>query len=120
MKRITTQQKILNQTIHSMDNFFDAYELLSKTKKKGIGIATVYRYLKSLELKGNIHSYICNNKKIYSINEKNHAHFTCEICKDKKHIKIHKVDFLQEATEEDVCHFQIDITGICKKCKKLK
>ena len=84
---------------------------------KKIGLATVYRFLGQLEKTGGVHSFICGSQKIYSQSTKNHAHFNCERCGTTQHITITKAPFLAEVTGE-VCHFQIDLTGICKKCKE--
>ena len=88
----------------------------SKTDKK-IGIATVYRFLKK-EVKNNrLHSYICNRKKIYSTNEQGHSHFVCEKCGKVEHIKMDSLEFLKNKIKGEICHIQMDITGICEKCK---
>ena len=118
--RITKQKRLLQETVSRLTSFFDAYNLHGKVfqSDKRIGIATVYRFLKDLESKGEIHSYLCNNHKIYSSTKDNHIHFTCEKCGTVKHITTKKVDFLQEVINDQICHFQIDVTGICKNCSK--
>ena len=116
MARITKQKKILLQATAKMNNFFDAYELHEKVKEK-IGIATIYRFLNTLEKEGQIHSFMCESKKIYSLDQRNHAHFICEKCKTKKHLSIKDISFLRNIKEGKSCHFQLDITGICNKCK---
>lgn len=118
MLRKTSQKKIIEKEIKNLHSFFNAerlYEKISKTNKK-MGIATIYRFLKKLTEEGKIHSYSCNRKTIYSSNIKNHCHFTCENCGDIKHINLKKLDFMQKEIKGDICHFQIDITGICEKC----
>lgn len=116
MQRMTKQKRVLHEAIQQMDGFFNAQELHSNVKTKRIGLATVYRFLADLDAKSQIHAFICENKKIYSVSKKSHAHFTCERCGDVKHIKIQNVDFLQEA-KDDVCHFQLELSGVCSECK---
>ena len=119
--RNTKQKNIINEEINSCSTFFNAEELHNKITRKNsnIGLATVYRSLKTLEEQGVIHSYLSDNRKIYSREGKKHVHFSCEVCGLKKHITLKKMDFLKEIQEE-VCHLQIDIVGICKECSRRK
>ncbi|HLC52103.1 MAG TPA: transcriptional repressor [Candidatus Nanoarchaeia archaeon] len=118
MKRMTKQKRLLYEEIKRLSSFFDAYDFynqISKTYPK-VGIATIYRFLNNLENDGEIHAFFCNNKKIYSSNKTSHAHFKCEKCEKLEHINIKKVDFLKETYNGEVCHFQIELTGICSEC----
>lgn len=116
--RQTKQKEMIKQEINSFSSFFNAEELYNKVMKmnKSAGIATVYRFLNSLVKNGEIHSYTCDRKTIYSNSKKNHCHFTCEKCGEIEHIDIKKLDFLKKQIKGEVCHFQIDVTGICEKC----
>ena len=118
--RTTIQKRLLNEEVKKQNTFFNTEDFYNKIliKHPTIGIATIYRFLKQLEEKGEIHSFLCENRKIYSLGKKNHAHFTCEKCNEIKHITVRKVDFLKESIEGEVCHLQIDVAGICKKCLK--
>ncbi len=115
--RTTNQKKILAEELQKLKQFFDAADFHSKANKRDhkIGIATVYRFLKDLEKKGELHSYICGKRKIYSLDQKSHTHFVCEQCGKKKHLNIKKIDFLEKISGK-VCHFQLDITGLCEEC----
>ncbi|MBS3167636.1 transcriptional repressor [Candidatus Woesearchaeota archaeon] len=120
MRRMTAQKKFLYEQVKNFKSFFDAYEFhleVNKTNKK-IGLATIYRFLNTLEKDMKIHSFLCNNKKIYSNHTKNHVHFTCESCNKLKHIKIKNADFLSELVDDEVCHFQIELIGVCSSCKQ--
>ncbi|PIN87964.1 hypothetical protein COV12_01055 [Candidatus Woesearchaeota archaeon CG10_big_fil_rev_8_21_14_0_10_32_24] len=114
--RLTKQKHALNQALGKMDNFFNAEDLHAEVSK--IGIATIYRYLTLAVKRGELHGYQCNNKAIYSTSKKNHSHFICEKCGSVKHIDVKKLDFLQEQMKGKICHVQIDVRGICEKCKK--
>lgn len=118
MKRATPQKQLIMTEITTFSSFFNAEELYKTVSKKNpkIGIATVYRFLNGLTKNGEIHSFQCNRKTLYSNSKKNHCHFTCEKCGGKKHIDIKKLDFLNQQVDGEVCHFQIDVTGICKRC----
>ncbi len=112
--RITKQKKLLKEIVTKLDNFFDAEEVYKRVEKEGVGIATVYRFLKQLEEKEEIHAFICDERKIYSLSQKNHAHFSCEECGKVEHLNLKKVDFLKVSGK--ACHFQLDVKGKCKDC----
>jgi len=119
MKRSTKQKQLIEQEISSFSSFFNAEKLYDKVSKKNskVGIATIYRFLNDLTKNGEIHSFLCNRKTLYSNSKKNHCHFSCEKCGERKHIEIKKLDFLYRQVEGEICHFQIDISGICKRCR---
>lgn len=118
--RLTRQKESLNQELKNMDSFFTADDLYSKVKNKGIGIATIYRFLSQIIKEGTLHSYSCNRKTVYSIDKKNHCHFICERCNLIKHIDLKRLEFLNKELKGKICHFQINITGICEKCQSYK
>ena len=118
MARITRQKQRLYQATQEFTAFFNAEELHRKVARHIPGLATIYRFLNSLENSGEIHAFLCNHRKIYSLSKKNHAHFTCEVCGAISHVALKNVDFLKENIPGKACHFQIDITGICEKCLK--
>lgn len=118
--RNTRQKELLDEEVNKFGAFFSAEELLSKAKKKDekIGIATVYRFLKGLSDKRKIHSYTCCRKTIYSVDKRSHCHFICEKCGKVSHIDVSSIDFIKDRIKGSICHFQIDVTGICDDCKK--
>ena len=118
--RQTHQKEIINEEIKKFSSFFTADELLEKANKKDkkIGIATIYRFLKEAVNSGTLHSYTCERKTIYSLGKKSHCHFICEKCGKIEHIEIKNIDFIKKQISGSVCHFQIDVTGICEKCEK--
>lgn len=118
--RQTKQKMVLTHTIYSFKSFFDADDVhhkLSSTHPQ-IGIATIYRLLRDLSERGEIHAFYCERRTIYSNNRNNHCHFVCERCAEKKHIQLNKLDFLRSEIKGEICHFQIDVSGICEKCCK--
>lgn len=118
--RSTKQKKLLQEETKQFSSFFTAEELYKKVQKKDpkLGTATVYRFLTTLTREGRIHSYSCNRRKLYSISNKSHSHFSCEECGKTEHLNITSLDFIQNKVEGSISHFQIDITGICDKCSK--
>lgn len=117
--RNTYQKELLNEEVGKFNSFFNAEDLFKKVirRDKNIGIATVYRFLRDLTERRKIHSFICDRKTIYSIGRKNHCHFICEKCGKIEHIDINSLDFVKNKVNGAICHFQIDINGICNKCK---
>jgi len=118
LSRQTKQKELLEGEIKKINHFFTAHELFSKIylKDKKIGIATIYRYLKYLVNQAKIHSYQCNRRTIYSLHQKNHCHFTCERCGKTEHINIKSIDFMKNNLNGSICHFQINVNGVCKRC----
>jgi Fe2+ or Zn2+ uptake regulation protein len=90
----------------------------NKIKKKDstIGIASVYRLLKELRKKEELHSYICERKMIYSRQKNNRCHFICQKCDKTTHFTVDKIDFLKTKIKGQICHFQIDVYSTCEKC----
>ena len=120
LSRQTKQKEILIREITKFNYFFTAGDLHSKVRKidDKIGIATVYRLLKDLRNKNQLHSYLCNKKLIYSIDSKSHCHFTCQKCGKVKHIKMDSIDFIKRNLRINICHFQIDMCGMCENCSE--
>ncbi len=120
VSRSTSQKKIITAEVQKMRSFFDAEDLFRKVQKKDdkIGIATVYRQLRAMVEQGKLHSYMCKRKTVYTVDITNHCHFSCEQCGKTVHLDIKKLDFLEKVISGDICHFQIDVTGVCQGCKE--
>ena len=118
--RHTKQKIVLEGEIKKFSSFFTAEDLHEKAKNKDnkIGVATVYRFLKQLKKKNQIHSYLCDRKMIYSFSEENHCHFLCQKCGKITHISIGSIDFLKRNLKGSICHFQVNVEGICDDCKR--
>jgi|SRR3989344_4382832 len=118
-QRKTKQKETLEKELSYFNAFFTAEDLHQKAKKKdiSIGIATVYRFLQNIRKKQQLHSYTCERRIIYS-KKSNHCHYICQKCGKQTHINIESIDFIKRKVEGTLCHFQIDIHGICKNCQK--
>ena len=115
--RRTKQKELIQAEIDTFTSLFTAEELLNKvrTKDDDIGIATIYRFLKDLRKKRNLHFYVCHRRMVYS-RQNNHCHFICQKCGQVTHFDVDRVDFLKRKIRGDICHFQIDVHGICDAC----
>lgn len=116
--RNTKQKEILLREIEKMHAFFTAEKLHEHAlqKDKRIGLATVYRLLKSLRKANAIHSYLCDGKLIYSKEEKSHCHFLCEETGKIIHFTIDSLDFLKDKVPGRITSVQIEVKGVCDKC----
>jgi Fur family ferric uptake transcriptional regulator len=119
--RNTKQKEIINKEINRFKTFFTAQDLYEKVKSidKNIGLATIYRSLKKLRKEGNIFSYTCDGKLVYSIENKSHCHFVCEETGKIIHFNIDSLDFLKDKIPGSITSFQIEVKGICNKCSKI-
>lgn len=120
--RQTKQKGLINEELSKFSTFFTAEELFDRVRKNNprIGLATIYRFLKHLSEKKEIHSYSCNRRTIYSKEENSHCHFICQKCGRIIHFEIDSIDFLSKKINGDICHFQIDVNGVCRKCLNKK
>jgi len=118
ISRITKQKELMETELEKVNSFFTAEGFFNKLKKKNkkISIATIYRFLKELRKERKLHSYLCNRRLIYSKEKTNHCHFICQKCNKVIHFDVDEIDFLRKKIRGDICHFQIDVHGICDKC----
>jgi Fe2+ or Zn2+ uptake regulation protein len=102
-----------------LHSFFGAEDLYKRAKQKDkkIGLATIYRFLTEAEKENAVCSYLCNKRMIYSTSTNNHCHFVCQKCHKKEHFSVDKVDFLKKVIPGEICHFQINVGGLCSRCK---
>ena len=77
--RKTKQKLLIKEEINRFNKLFTAEELLSRVKKtnKKISIATIYRFLKDLREKKELHSYLCD-RNIIRIGKNNNNTSLCE------------------------------------------
>ncbi|MCU0800038.1 MAG: transcriptional repressor [Candidatus Thermoplasmatota archaeon] len=117
--RQTKQRSIIEEEVRKFKTFFTAEEVHEKVRERDprIGTATVYRYLKDVEGEDKPHYYYCDRKKIYSFKSDNHCHFYCTVCGKTSHFHIEKIDFLKNSIKGGICHFQIDVYGVCDDCQ---
>lgn len=116
--RNTKQKRIISKEIEAFKTFFTAEELYERVKKKHIGLATVYRFLKTERKNQHIFSYACDGKLIYSKENKSHCHYICEETGQILHFTIDSLDFLKDKIPGSITSFQIEVKGICNKCSK--
>lgn len=118
--RNTKQKEIIDKEIRRFKTFFTAQDIYEKVKSidKDIGLATVYRFLKYLRKNGEIFSYTCYGKFVYSKEKKSHCHFICEETGKVIHFDVDSLDFLKNKIPGSISSFQIEVKGKCKDCLK--
>ena len=119
-KRTTRQKELVAQELKEINSFFNAEELYEKIKKKDstIGMATIYRYLKEVNDKGELFAYTCKRRTVYSKREKSHCHFECEKTGKIIHFEVDNIDFLKDKIPGTITSFQLEVKGICDNCNK--
>ena len=118
--RNTRQKEIINKEINKFKTFFTVEDLHKKVRLNDntIGIATIYRFLKTLRKNNDIFSYTCNNKLIYSKENKSHCHFVCEKTNKITHFTIDSLEFLKDKIPGSITSVQIEVKGVCTKHRK--
>ncbi len=118
--RQTKQKSIIYDEIVRIKTFFSAEDLHNRLQKKpaSLGIATIYRSLNRFVKEGKLCSYVCNRRILYSQHNKNHCHFICENCNKNVYFEIKSIDFLKNKIDGKICHFQVDLSGLCNDCLK--
>lgn len=120
--RRTKQKTLIDMEIRKFKTFFTAEDVHEKVRERDprIGIATVYRYLNDAVGEDRPHQYYCDRRKVYSFHKDNHCHFICTICGRTSHFNIERLDFLKRTVKGRICHFQIDVHGVCDECSLQK
>jgi Fur family transcriptional regulator, ferric uptake regulator len=112
LSRNTKQKQIIQTQINAMTEFFSAEELYDQIKEKdpSIGLATIYRNLKTLQKTNEIHTYTCDRRQVYAKTH-NHCHFIDEETGQTIHFEIDSLDFLKNKLPGKITSFQIEIRG---------
>ena len=119
--RKTRQKAVLHAEMGQLERLFTPEELHARVRSRlpGVGIATVYRFLKQEAGEGRVHRYRHGRKRVYSAHAKSDAHFICERCGRQKHLDLAAFDFggaMKAEPGARACHFQLDVFGACEKC----
>jgi Fur family transcriptional regulator, ferric uptake regulator len=120
--RMTKQKRLIAEELETFDSFFSADDLHRRVNQKdpSVAKATVYRYLKDLRDSNHLHSYLCDRRLVYSKKHSNHSHFTCQQCGRVVHFDVDSIDFLKGKVPGSICHFLIDVSGICDECTNVE
>ena len=115
--RKTKQKEFLRKEVEKFKAFFSSEDLFEEAKKKnaGISIATVYRFMNEEVKKGNLHSYQCDRRTVYS-KRKQHCQFLCQKTGDVIHFDVDSIDFLKKKIPGSIVSFQIEVVGLCESC----
>ncbi|MFP4567869.1 MAG: Fur family transcriptional regulator [Candidatus Woesearchaeota archaeon] len=118
--RNTRQKELIKGVVSKINSFFNAEDIFNKLNEhnSNIGIATIYRYLNEAESSGELFSYICDRKKVYSKGKMSHCHFICEKTGKIIHFELDNIDFLKDKIPGSITSFQLEVKGVCDSCAK--
>lgn len=114
--RSTKQKALLEDILPSLQNFFSAEALHNKALESNskIGIATVYRFLNSKVESGDLFTYQCGGKSVFSA-KRSHCHFV-DVETDKVvHVELKSLDFLKDLDIGVISSVDIEIKGSLNK-----
>ena len=126
MQRNTKQRTAILKALQQHDQPLSVAELLEFASRDipRLGIATVYRTLKSLQEDGSITQVsIHGNAPYYELSGKHHHHhFQCEVCHSVKDIDACLIDekkftSLLKKSGLKVNHHEITLFGSCEHCR---
>ncbi|MDZ4788931.1 MAG: transcriptional repressor [Blastochloris sp.] len=123
MSYSTQQREALKEVLRETKNPLSAVEIheLGKLKKPSLGMATVYRTLKTMEQEGVIDLVdIPGTVPHYELGgHRHHHHFFCETCKRVFELEgcVHEVEELAPKKFQ-VHRHEIILYGACEECVK--
>lgn len=125
VKYKTDQRKLIeNYLIENKDNFISSEEILEymKAHSIGVGLTTIYRFLKYLEEKNLVRVEVRNHTKYYQYIAGeclNHFHLKCKKCGEIIHLHCDEFENVSKHIMEEH-KFKLDyntiIYGLCDKC----
>lgn len=120
LSRNTKQKALIEAEFQKFSTFFTAEDLFQQVKKidSTVGIATIYRFLNHCRQKNQLHSYLSGRKTVYAKEKNNFCSFACHNCGKTFNFDIETIDFLKKKIKGNICHFQIDVHGLCQECLK--
>lgn len=120
MKKATKQRKAILSVLNNTTSHPTAEWIYQQAKKEipTIGLATIYRNLKSLEQLDLIQIIITSdNKEHYDGNTSPHAHLYCTECNKVEDIFLTPKQLGDIADIQESNLFQLLYYGLCKTCK---
>ena len=105
--RATRQKALLSEAIEKFDTFFDAEDLHEQVPE--VGIATIYRFLKSEETRGKLFSFVCCRKSVYS-KQQQHCHMINVKTGELDHFKLKDIDFLKDKVPGSIVSINVEVT----------
>lgn len=120
--RKTKQKNMIFQVLENNYNHPTINDIFNECCKKdsSIGIATIYRNVDNLVLKGKLNKFVdYNNVVRYDPILTNHSHFICENCQ-----KIYDIDYfdsnsyLKNKNISSISNVNLFLNGTCNKCEK--
>ncbi|NEP57191.1 MAG: transcriptional repressor [Symploca sp. SIO2G7] len=121
-----SQQRIL-RLLKKLNRAISAQDLYVELRKggKGIGLATVYRSLETLKLKGLVQMRtLPSGESLYSSVQKDQHHLTCLDCGESIPINecpVHQLEAeLQTTHQFKIFYHTLEFFGLCDRCVVLR
>lgn len=110
--RHTRQKDLITEAIKKQKGFFHAEQLYDelKAKEPSLGLATIYRNLKTMVRNKELFSYTCDRRQVYS-KTKQHCHYIDEKTGQTMHFEIDNLDFLKNKIPGSISSVQIEVKG---------
>ena len=115
-ERIITVLKSLNRSISAQDLYIEL-----RNRKQDMGLATVYRSLEALKIRGEVQvRTLANGEAEYSSVKSDRHHLTCVNCGVSLPIDECPVHDLEQQLEKshsfNVYYHTLEFFGLCQKC----
>jgi len=124
MKRKSTRsQQVIQKLLRSARQEISAQEIYIELQRRqqNIGLATVYRALKAMQLKGEVQARnLANGEAVYSLLAEDRHHLTCLQCGRSisiDHCPLQPMeDHLKESTDFKIYYHTLEFFGLCRPC----
>lgn len=120
--RLTRNQQAVLNVLHQQADALSAQELYSLLRQRqAIGLATVYRALEILKLRGLVQSRAgANGESLYSLVEQDQHYLTCLQCGRSlplDHCPVHSLgEQLQHSVSFKIYYHTLEFFGLCEPC----
>ena len=119
-ERILTLLKTIKKGISAQEIYVEL-----RSRKQGMGLATVYRSLEALKLEGLVQMRILGNgEALYSLTQQDKHHLTCLQCGTSVTINQCPAHELEEQLQDNhkfkIFYHTFEFFGLCKKCHSLE
>ncbi|MEM9220382.1 MAG: Fur family transcriptional regulator [Cyanobacteria bacterium P01_F01_bin.150] len=121
--KLTRNQRQVYEVLKAAKQELTAQELHQQLRgaTKQLGLSTVYRILKTLQLQGKVKARtLGNSEAVYQLIQADHHHLTCLNCGYSVPVKSCPVEALKkelaESQQFQVYYYTLEFFGVCSSC----
>lgn len=125
--KLTPHQRRVLEILFSTPQEFSAQALHQALQKQGqkVGVATVYRALKTLQQRGKVQARsLANGESVYSIVSTHRHHLTCVCCGRSQPLSscpVHELEQeLSHSQQFQVFYHTLEFFGLCQSCNEVE